>query len=195
MAIKDLTKYLTPNLELPYNGKTYVVTPPDRETGLMLTAINVAGVAAFVRANTGGICPTCGHAGEMDLDEKTKSLLAVANEKDLGELSLGAAYQEMIDDRVPAQDLELFELYAFYYWVLGEKMADEIIAARATDRAARPEDIDDPKASTSPASPNSHDMESVNPSRTQRPASQSTRTTGSRAASSARSAGKTTRRR
>ncbi|MDO5500424.1 MAG: hypothetical protein Q4F67_12180 [Propionibacteriaceae bacterium] len=133
MTVKDLTAYLSPNLELPWNGVTFVVPPPSRETGAILTAINLAGVAAYTSA-TGESCAACGRSGTVELSEKVQDLVRAAEDKDLGELSLGPAYQQMLDAGVPAPDLELFELYALYYWTMGEDVADQIISARHKTR-------------------------------------------------------------
>lgn len=129
MTIKDLSSFLTPNLELPWRDHVFVVEPPTKEAGLVMTALNATvGLAQY--AATHDACPTCGRSGAVELDERTQGLLRAAENKDLGELSLGSAYQEMIEAGVPGPDLEVFELYAMYYWVMGEETADAILDAR-----------------------------------------------------------------
>ncbi|WP_435298539.1 DUF7426 family protein [Timonella sp. A28] len=125
--LKDLSAFLTPNLELTWRDRTFIVPPPSREDGLTMTAINTAGALAYAVAQ--GACPTCHRSDHIELDDRQKELVALAKNRVLAELSLGGAYTEMLEAGVPGPDIELFELYAFYYWVLGESAADEWIAA------------------------------------------------------------------
>lgn len=131
--MKDLTDFLTPNLELKWRDKVFVVPPPSKEDGLVMTAIHVAGVNVYNSTQTP--CDACGRSGNVEMDERTSARLALAGDRDLGEFSLGPAYGEMLEAGVPGPDIELFELWAFYYWVLGETVADEIIAQRAQSRS------------------------------------------------------------
>lgn len=146
MPVKDLSAYLAPNLELPWNGRTFVVPPPTKDVGLKLAAVNAAGVAAFMSMSDQ--CPTCGRSGAPEeLPERTKELLAQVENMDLGELSLGPAYREMVDAGVPAPDLAMFEVYALYYWTLGEEAADQIMAARQAPGGGSPKDHPSPSKS------------------------------------------------
>lgn len=134
--MKDLTAFLTPNLSLKWRDRVFEVEPPSREDGLILAALNAVGMNAFIAAQDA--CTVCGRSGAVEPDEKTAALIETVKDKALGEISLGAAYQEMVDAGVSGPDLELFELYAFYYWTLGEKTADAIIESRAESRAGEP---------------------------------------------------------
>lgn len=138
MAVKDLTSFITPNLDLKVGDKTYVVLPPSRDDGKIMTAINVVGVAAYSAVQ--GACEACGRSGEIETDPTMRALVEQNQGRDLGELSLGAAYDEMIADGIDSGTLETLELYAFYYWTLGERAADEILEVRDRERSPLPKD-------------------------------------------------------
>lgn len=123
MAVKQFS--VTPNLELKIGSKKYSVKPPSRDTGLVMQAINVAGVAAGM--GMGDACPTCGRNDPVEIDPKYKALVDEHKDSALGELALGAAYQKMLDDGLDDATLSRVEMYAFYYWTLGESAADEIM--------------------------------------------------------------------
>ncbi|MEV8029270.1 DUF7426 family protein [Cellulosimicrobium funkei] len=143
--LKDLTAYLTPNLEIPWQDRTFSVPPPSKDVGIKLAAINAAGVHVYLE--TLEVCPTCGRGGALgrELPEDTQATLEAIGSTDLGVLSLGPAYQEMVDAGVPAPHIDTFALYALYYWTLGEETADRIIAAKHGAEAGETA----PKASTS----------------------------------------------
>lgn len=135
MALKDLTAYLTPDLELPYGGKTYTVRPPSKDNGRKLAAINAIGVAAYAASLEE--CPTCGRSGSPDLPEETQALLESMKDDDIAVLALGQdTHEEMLADGVPGTHLDKFALYATYYWTLGEQAADMIFAAQTEDGGA-----------------------------------------------------------
>lgn len=129
MAIKDLTQYLTPGLELVWGERTFTVPPPTKDVGLKLAAVNSAGIQAYLAM--ADACPSCGRAGAPDgLPEATLALLEAVKDTDLGELSLGTAYGEMIEAGVPGPHIDQYALYALYYWVLGEEAADQVLEVR-----------------------------------------------------------------
>lgn len=126
MALKDLSAFLVPDLELQWRDRTFVVPPPTKDVGLKLAAVHAAGMAAYL--SLADACPSCGRSGAPDeLPQATKDLVEAVADKDLGELSLGAAYDEMQEAGVPGPHIDQFALYALYYWVLGEASADELI--------------------------------------------------------------------
>ena len=125
MAVKDLSGLLTPNLELKVGEKTYVVTPPSKDDGKVLLAINIAGVQTYTASL--GVCEVCGRSGDAELDADTKALLEASRGRDLGELSLQGAYEQMVAE-LDGPLLQKLELYGMYYWVLGEAFADEWLA-------------------------------------------------------------------
>lgn len=127
--LKDLSQYLTPNLELKVADKTYVVPPPSKDAGLKLAAVNAVGVAAFVSMQDQ--CPTCGRSGSPEIPESTQAIFDSLSDVDLGELSLGPAYQQMLADDVPGPHIDTLAMYALYYWTLGEETADQIMEAQA----------------------------------------------------------------
>ena len=67
-----------------------------------------------------------------------------------------AVYQEIIAAGVPGPDIGLFAQYAFYFWVLGEAVADQIMEQRFSARqgggAAAPKDRSPSKSGRSTAS-------------------------------------------
>lgn len=163
MALKDLTEYLTPDLELPHGGKVYVVKPPTKDVGLKLAAINALAAASW--------------AGSEAVDKVPESMRAIADtvkDADLGELSLGAdVYEQMNADGVPGPHIDTYALYALYYWTMGEQSADELIAIRAGKH--------DPKAAAHAASKSGRSTGSGS-RKTGSKASRSTPTTESRKA-------------
>lgn len=160
--MKDLSAFLTPNLDLKHGSKVYSVPPPSKETGLVLAAINSIGLSAV--------------AGKTyeDAPESQRAIIEKYKDTDLGELSLGPVYQQMIDDGVPGPHIDLYAQYALYYWVLGEDAADNIMEALAEQRGQSA----GPKGRS--RSKNGRSTGSVKSSGTAKAASRSTRTTGSR---------------
>lgn len=144
MALKDLTEFLTPDLQIPYGGKTYTIPPPSKDAGLKLGAINAMGVATYATSLTE--CPTCGRSGKPELPEETQALIEemARDNKEVAALSLSqAVYDEMVADGVPGPHIDRFGVYALYYWTMGEATADAIFAAQkigggASGEAPRP---------------------------------------------------------
>lgn len=133
--MKDLTAFLAPDLVLKVGERTYTVPPPSKAVGLTLAAVNAAGVAAYLSLQDQ--CPTCGRAGAPEgLPDSTREILEAASDTDLGELSLGPAYQQMIDDGVPGAHIDTLALYAMYYWTVGEETADAILEAQVKAKDA-----------------------------------------------------------
>lgn len=123
MTVKDLTAFLTPDLVLVHRGTRYTAAPPTVEVGLKLAALMAAGVAAqalHVGATTAEV--------EAALTDEQQALLASIRDVPIGQLTLGPAYQQMIDDGLPGPDVDMYSLYAYYYWTLGEAAADAIVA-------------------------------------------------------------------
>lgn len=129
MALKDLSAYLTPELELPYRDTVYVVPPPSKDVGLKLAAINAVGVASYAQLLEA--CPTCGRTGSPEVPAKTLALVESIGNMDVALLSLGQdVYDRMVADGVPGPHIDQLGLYALYYWTLGEQVADQIMAAQ-----------------------------------------------------------------
>lgn len=132
MAVKDLADYLAPDLQLAYRGKVYTVAPPSKDDGLRLAAINAFGL---------------NFSGDQDearaaIGPKLSALwdAMAEDEAELGPISLGAAYDEMVADGMPGPHLDTYAQYALYYWVLGEATADAIMESwrEARDGAGDP---------------------------------------------------------
>ncbi len=115
----DLAAYLVPDLRLKIGSHRYIVPPPSKDTGLALTVIMTVGAAVFAD-------PT----GETlkRLPASQQKILADTEDVDLGELTLGPAYQQMIDDGIPGPHIDKYALYALYYWTSGQDVADAMIA-------------------------------------------------------------------
>lgn len=163
MALKDLSQYLTPDLQLPHGGKVYTVKPPTKNVGLILAAINALGAAAW-----------SGPDAVDKVPQSMRDLAASVEDTDLGELSLGEdVYRQMNEDGVPGPHIDTYALYALYYWTMGEETADQLIALRAGKT--------DPKAAA-PARSKSGRSTGSGSRKTGSTGSRSTATTGSRKA-------------
>lgn len=151
--MKDLSSFLSPNLDIKLGDRTYSVPPPCYKTGLVLAAVLDVSTAAV----NGQTVP---QATQDLFDSFDKG-------RDIGELSLTPkVLEQMREDGVPAPDITMATRYALYYWVLGEASADAItLAQHGVDEA--------PKASTTSPSTGSE-----SPTRTA-----STPATGSRTSS------------
>lgn len=126
MAIKDLTGFITDELTLNVGDKTYVVQPPSREDGKIMMAINVVGMAAIF--NTDAV-----NTGQpvQEVDPQYQEIADANAGRELGELSLGDAYQEIIADGWDGPTVDTLAAYAFYYWTMGEDAADQMLELRA----------------------------------------------------------------
>lgn len=166
MPVKDLSAFITPDLVLKVGDKNYTIQPPSKDDGKIMTALNVAGLASFTAMS--GACTACGRSGDVEMDPTMRALVEANAGRDLGELSMGAAYDQMIADGVDGPTIEKLELYCFYYWVLGETAADQIFEQQG--QAALPKGQRPSKSGRSTGSGNPSKRRKV----------QSTRTTGSR---------------
>lgn len=118
-TIRDLTEYLTPNLVLPYRGTTYVAPPPSYTDGLVLAAILITSPSLHDPA---------AHAAAVEsLPARSRELFDAAQGRDLGELALGAAYEQMVADGMPLDDLNLYSWFAMIRWVNGVEAADAFL--------------------------------------------------------------------
>lgn len=128
MALKDLTEYLAPDLELKHGGKVYTVKPPTKDVGLKLVALSAVGISAFA-----------GKDGIEQVPAEQRGIVETLRDTDLGELSLGDAYHQMVQDGVPGPHIDMYAIYAMYYWTMGEQVADEWIKMRAGKTAPKAE--------------------------------------------------------
>jgi len=133
MAFRDLSEVLDTGLPLPINGKTYVVPPVDAETGLRLQRLAEVATQAAKATEDGESLDA------IVLDDDT--------EVDLYRDALGAAYDEMLVDRVPWPALKVAGVTAWLDAAVSREAAEaywnaagdpEALAGnRATRRAAR----------------------------------------------------------
>ena len=135
-GFKNLTQYLAPDLELrDDDGRIWRVKPPSKEDGLILAAINAAGVAAY--ASLQETCPSCGRAGG-EMPDETRELLESFGARPIGEVSLGKdVYDSMVAAGLPGPHIDTYAMYALYYWTLGESVADAIMEAQAGASAGK----------------------------------------------------------
>lgn len=131
--LKDLTAYLSPGLDLTLGDHTYHVDPPSKDTGIKLAAINAMSISVWAKLTEA--CPTCGRSGSPDTPPETLALVESMGNVELGELSLGAVYGQMVADGVPGAHIDQAAVYALYYWTLGADVADQIIATQAGEAA------------------------------------------------------------
>lgn len=155
MTFRDLSELLDPGLSLPINGTTYLVPPPDAETGLRLQRMSdwLIGVAAASQTDT-------------DAPRPDAQLVSDAEELDLYRDSLGSAYTEMIDGGVPWPWIKVAGMTAFLHWTVGAEQAEAYWAAggrpepragnRATRRAARSTPPQGSATGTNPTRPAPH---------------------------------------
>lgn len=129
MTRKDLSAYLTPALELTdESGRTWTVQPPSKDAGLKLAAINAVGTQVYALSLE--VCPTCGKPGAPQIPADTLAIIDSIGSADVASLSLGRdVYDAMLAADVPGPHIDLFGLYALYYWTLGEQVADQIMSA------------------------------------------------------------------
>lgn len=131
MTTKNLSAFITKDLILNLGEHTYRVKPPSRDTGKLLTAINVVGVTTMQTA-LAGTCPTCGRSGDPQIDPEIQELADSVQNKELGELSLGQdVFDQMIEDGLDATTIDTMSLYAMYFWLMGEAVADQILEQKA----------------------------------------------------------------
>ncbi|WP_313276779.1 DUF7426 family protein [Timonella senegalensis] len=110
MGFKDVQQYLTPHLELPVAGKTYLVPPPSKDDGLLLAAMVAVG---YNTAN--GHAPAVGDS----------ALLLANRDRNVEDVALTPAiHAQMLEDGVPGAHILQAGLYAMYYWTTGEEGAD-----------------------------------------------------------------------
>lgn len=111
------------------------------------------------------------------MDPSMKALVDANNDRDLGELSLRNAYAQICEDQDAAM-VERLELYAFYYWSIGEKFADQWLQEYEQTKGFDLEGLVTPKGQK--PSKSGRNTASAKSSTTRRKATRSTPTTASR---------------
>lgn len=132
MALRDLSSFLDDDaLDIPVDGVTYHIPSPDAETGLWLQGLVNAGVSV---AN--GVKLTDAAAARLHFDD--------AEERDLVDILLGPALEEMRAHGVSWVKIQRISQYALLYFTLGPDAADQAAQnglltgeAPAPNRAAR----------------------------------------------------------
>lgn len=121
--MKDLTSYLSPNLDLKLGDRTYSVPPPTKDAGLKLATIVAVGLNAY---------------RGLDSPAETVADFKKIENTTIAELALGPAHDQMVADGVPAVHIDRAGVYAMYFWTVGEEAADQIITAIANEAAGIP---------------------------------------------------------
>jgi hypothetical protein len=131
MAFRDLSEVLDAGMSLPIKGKTYVVPPVDAETGLRLQRL--AEVAAQA-------------AKAVENGEPLDSIVFDDDDEvDLYREALGAAYEEMLADRVSWPALKIAGVTAWLDAAVNRETAEaywnaagdpEALAGNRTTRRA-----------------------------------------------------------
>ncbi|GAA4059844.1 DUF7426 family protein [Actinomadura miaoliensis] len=126
MAFKDLREFVErPRLELPIDGKTYVVYDVDAATGVW--AQELAGLALAVEA-------------EQDITSDDVEFLNDDDERDMIKRFLGDTYEEMRADGVGWSDIKHAAM-TVWVWVLQDEAAAEAYwsgASASGEGSARP---------------------------------------------------------
>lgn len=125
MGFQDLQELVEPWLDLPIRGKTYRVESVDAKTGIWCQRIvTVAGAAQA------GIDLTDAEVASLHLDDD--------EEQDFNRRLLGAAYDEMLEDKVPWDFVKLAARVVFTWTVRDREAAEELWARGGRPEAPRP---------------------------------------------------------
>ncbi|WP_424183855.1 DUF7426 family protein [Actinokineospora sp. G85] len=122
MPFRDLGELLDAGLKLPIRGKVYTVPPVDAETGLRLQRL------AEIAAQVADVAENGGSLDGVVLDD--------AAEVDLYRDALGAAYDEMLADRVPWPALKLAGVTAWLDAAVSREAAEAYWNAAGSPEAS-----------------------------------------------------------
>lgn len=128
MAFGELSEFFDPTIRLPIKGKVYVIESPDAKTGIHVQRLFNTATSAL---NGADVSPADLASLELDDDE----------EKDLYPRVLGAAYAQMIADKVPWEMVKHAGVTALF-WIGVSKDAAESFWVSVQGEARRPEPQD-----------------------------------------------------
>lgn len=113
--MRDALEVLDLNLALPISGKNYSIKPPSAAVGAHLMEMFALGVVTGIAAERG-----------IPVDDEIAEQILVGDSDlpNFGRQCLGAAYDEMVADEVPAPVLELAISTAFVAWCVGKEYAE-----------------------------------------------------------------------
>lgn len=105
--MRDLNDVLDLRLHLPIGGKTYIVEPPTAADGAYLMNLMALGLAADAGVDVSGF--------DLDIPE---------GDPDFGARTLGAAYQQMLDDGLSMPQVGFAAETAFLAWTVSKEYAE-----------------------------------------------------------------------
>ena len=116
--VKDLSAFATPALDIRLRpGREVKVQPPSVADGAALASITTLGAAIA----TGEVSQETADAFQSTVGDMT--------EEDAKRLAVGDRYDWMVEQGWAWPDIEVVCRYATFYWVYGEQVADQIMAA------------------------------------------------------------------
>lgn len=124
--VKDLSAFAAPALDIALRpGREVTIYPPSVKDGAALASIVTLGAAI-------------GQGGVSDETvQMFQSTTKDMSEEDVKRLAVGDRYDWMVEQGWPWSDIETVCMYATYYWVFGERVADQIMAADKDQRQGK----------------------------------------------------------
>lgn len=124
--VKDLSAFATPALEISLRpGRKVSVQPPTVADGAALAAITTLGAAIA----DGGVSDATLSAYQSTVEGMT--------EEDAKRLAVGDRYDWMVEQGWAWPDIDVVCRYATFYWVYGEQIADQIMAAEQDQKKGK----------------------------------------------------------
>lgn len=137
---------LSVTLNRPDGGSaTYSVAPPSASAGEVIAKMLVLGINAVTNANL----------DENDIRAALGDTVFEAMSADyaLDKLVLGDAWDQMHADNLWGPDVAMTARYAAFYFIYGEQVADQIVAALDPEKVADPDGPDAAFPTRSPSGP------------------------------------------
>ncbi len=140
MAFTDLAAFIAPGLELPIDGKTYLVPEPGIKEGLYLQAIvdtgeSLAISAAITSAENRRTRRAQGDRGPSVVTDANRAILNDAEERTVYQLALGSAYDDMVADGVTWPRLKHAGMTAVVRWTRSLEAAERFWAGYGQGKA------------------------------------------------------------
>jgi hypothetical protein len=117
MSAVDFETWVTPDLEIRLpaadgtpGGRTYMVRPPSVQAAKQILAAAVRGEVRF------GLV-------KGEIPEAVQAVLDTIGDTHPG---LGAVYDQMVEDGVPAANIDRVSVYSVFFWARGKDYADSL---------------------------------------------------------------------
>lgn len=124
--VKDLSAFATPALDIRLRpGREVKVQPPSVADGAALAAITTLGAAIA----TGEV--------SQETTDAFQSTVSDMTEEDAKRLAVGDRYDWMVEQGWAWPDIDVVCRYATFYWVYGERIADQIMAAEQDQKQGK----------------------------------------------------------